>query len=187
MLFSFGFTITSAVTIWIRILYFYYIMCIPGKVGRVPGFVQDWFPHPYAGMVAVPSNHIPDVAVYPLRKDRGIVPELPTRCIDNYKQSKFIASIHESRVLRAMCITNYFHPCISQLFGIAPVNAVWYCIAHYREVLMAVSSYQWCFIRPSVQPESGFSLEFDAADPDSAAVSVYYVALFVTNADNQIV
>ena len=85
MFFPFGFAIASAITIGIWIFCLYNVMCVPGEICRIPCLVQDRFPHPYARMIAVSTNQVTDIAVYPLCKDRGIIPELPARGIDDYK------------------------------------------------------------------------------------------------------
>lgn len=96
------------------------------------------------------------VKLYTLRKNRFVVPELPPRCIDNNKQSQFVACIHKSRVLRIMGIADDTQPRITQLFGIAPMQAVGKGVAHYGKILMTVGTDERIGIRTSVKPESVF-------------------------------
>ena len=107
MLVSLGRGIAATITIRIRIFFFHDIPGSFGKIGRIPCFVQDRFPHPYGRMVPVTAYHIPDIGIHPLGKDRGIVPELPARCIDNHKKPQLVASIHKSRILRVVCIPDH--------------------------------------------------------------------------------
>ena len=41
--------------------------------------------HPHTRMIAVTANHITDITIYSLGKNRFIIPELPSRSIDNNK------------------------------------------------------------------------------------------------------
>ena len=138
-------------------------------------------------MVTVATYQVTDIAVYPLGEFGSVVPELPARCIDDHEQTQFVAGIHKSRILRTVGVADHFHSDVLQLFGIAPVDAVRYGITHHGKVLMAVSADQRLVIRFTVQPETFFSFELDAPDTDTAAVTVDHIALFVTDADKQII
>ena len=102
------FTVTPRITIWIGIFFFYYVIWVSSKVGRIMSFIQNGLPYPYWRMITVTSHHIAYIRIYPLSKHRFIVPELPARSIYDYKQSQFIARVHKSRILRIMGIAYHF-------------------------------------------------------------------------------
>ena len=60
-------------------------------------------------------------------------------------------------------------------------------IAYYSIILMTIGSYQRIRIRLSIQPEAIFSLEFNAANTNTAAISVNDVIGFVFHINVQFV
>lgn len=130
-------------------------------------------------MVSVAADDVSDVVVYALGKDWRIVPELPSWRVVNHKKSQFVAGIHESRVLRAVCVADDFQSRVAQFFCVAPVKAVWYGVADNGKVLMPVCSNQWTFVRLSVQPKAVLAFEFNTAYADALAVSVDNVSFLV--------
>ena len=179
--------VATGITVGVRILLVYNITGVLGEVFRIPGFIEDRFPHPHTSMVAVAPHKITDIAIYTLRKFGSIIPELPAGGIDNDKQPKLVACIHECRVLRTMGVTDYFHSGITQFLCITPMNTVSNGIAYHRKVLMTVSANQRTFIRFAIQPETVLALKLYTTDTDTAAITVHHIAFAVADAYYQII
>ena len=138
-------------------------------------------------MVTVAPHKVADITVYTLCKFGSIIPELPARSINNYKQTELVACIHECRVLRTMGVTDYFHSGITQFLGITPMNTVSHGITYHCKVLMTVSANQRTFIRFAIQPETVLTLKLYATDTDTTAIAVHHITFAVTDAYNQII
>ena len=184
---AFGLHITTGIAGWIRIFLINNPFHTPGKIFRIPCLIQDWFPQPYTRMVTVTANHITYIIINPFGKNGFVIPELPSRSIHDNKQAKFITGIHKSRVLRTMCITDYFQPQIFQFLGITPVNTIGNRISYNCKILMPISSHQRFTIRFSIQPEAIFSLKFDTTDTDATTITVYYISILIINTYTQII
>jgi len=180
-------TVATGVTIRIRIFLSYNICGLFGKILRIPSLVEHRLPQPYTSMIAVTAYQIAYVAIHTLCEFGSIIPELPPRSIDYDKQAKFVACVHEGRILRAMGIANHFHPGVTQFLGITPMDAVGNRIAYHREILMAVGTDQWGFIRFAIQPEPLLALKFHTANADTAAITIHYIPLTVTDAYVQMI
>ena len=179
--------VATGITIRVRIFLIDQFTGLLGKIIRIPSFIQYGFPQPDTSMVTVTAYQITYITIYTLCKFRGIIPKLPARSIDNYKQTEFIACIHESRVLRTMGIADHLHSGITQFLCITPVNAVGDCITYYGKVLMTIGTDQRFFIRFSVQPEAILTFKFHTTDTNTATVTIHHFSFVVTNAYNQII
>lgn len=138
-------------------------------------------------MITVTTHQIANVTIYMLCKFGSIILELPARSIDYDKQAKFVARIHESRVLRTMSITNYFHSGITQFLGITPMDTVGNCITYHCKILMAVGTYQRAFIRLAIQLKNFLALKLHTTNTDTTAISVHYIPFTVTDTYVQII
>ncbi|KAF5047262.1 hypothetical protein DSECCO2_462200 [anaerobic digester metagenome] len=117
-----GFGITYRVAIAERVFCHYNIPGIPGKVFRIPGFIQYRLPHQHTGVVAVALDHVPDILIDALFKYRIFIPELPAGRVNNDEQAQFVAGVHKGRILRIVGITDHLQPGITELFCIPPMN-----------------------------------------------------------------
>ena len=130
-------------------------------------------------MVTISPHHVPDIRIYPLSKLGSLIPELPSRSIDYHEKSKFITSIHKSRVLWIMGVPDHFQSCISQLLRIPPVHTVRKCIAYNSKILMAIGSNQWSIIRFPIEPETVFSFKFDTAYTNTTFISINRISVVI--------
>ena len=179
--------VATRITIRVRIFLIDQFTGLLGKIIRIPSFIQDRFPQPDTSMITVTAYQITYITIYTLCKFRGIIPELPARSIDYYKQTEFIACIHESRVLRTMGIADHLHSRIPQFLCVTPVNAVGYCITYYSKVLVAIGTDQRFFIRSAVQPETILTFKFHTADTNTATVTIHHFSFVVADTYNQII
>ena len=181
------FAVTSAIAIRIRIFGIYDITSVLGKISRIPSLVQDRFPQPDTGMIAIATHDIADIAIHALRKFGRVIPELPTGCIDNHKQTQLVTGIHESRVLRTVGVTDNLHPYFFQFFGIPPMNTVCDSVSDNRKVLVAVSSNQRFTVWFAIQVEAVFPFKFNATDSDTAAVTVDHISFLIEYPHQQVI
>ena len=180
-------TVTSAVAIGIRIFSVHDITSVLGKVCRIPGLVQNRLPQPDRRVVAITTYDIADITIHALRKFGRIIPELPAGRIDDHEQTQFVTGIHESRVLRAVGVTDNLHPCLFQFFGIPPMYAVCDSVSDNRKVLVAVGSDQRFAVRFAIQEETVFSLKLDTPNSDTATISVDHIPLIVEYPHQQVI
>lgn len=132
--------VASGITVGIGILFVQDVHDIQGKVVGIPGFVEDRFPQPYRRVVAVTPHHVADVAVHALCEDRLLIPELPSRCVDNHEEPQLVAGIHKGGVLRIVGVADDPQAGIAQLLGVAPVQAVGESVADDGKILVVVGA-----------------------------------------------
>ena len=176
-------SITGCIAVWIWVFLVYYPLHFLGKIVRIPGFVEDRFPKPYARTISVSSYDVSDIAIYIVGEARFRIPELPSRGIFDYKQSQFITSIHKGRVLRIMGISDDTQSSILQFLGISPMQTVRQSIADYGKILVAIGTDQWFRIRFAVEPEAIASLKLQTSDTYSYIISIHYLVLLILHID----
>ena len=93
-------------------------------------------------MIPVATYDVASILVHLLVPPSILVPILPSWRGYDDKQSQFIASIHERRVLRIVGCTDNGKASITQALGIAPLLTIRQGIAHIGKVLMTIGAYQ---------------------------------------------
>ena len=176
---SFRLRITSCIAIRIRILFHHDVFHVLCKIRRIPRLIQNRLPHPYGRVIPIPTHHIANIRINPLRKFRSLIPELPSRSIDYYEKPQFITSIHKGGILRIMGISDHFQSGIPQFLCIPPMHAIRQCIAHNRKILVPVSTYQGSFIRFPVQPKTVLPLKLYAAHTDTTTITINHISLII--------
>ena len=181
------FAVTSAITIRIRIFGIHDITGVLGEISRIPSLVQDRFPQPDRRVVAVAAHDIADIAIHTLCKFGRVIPELPAGRIDDHEQAQLIAGVHKSRILRTVSITDDLHPDIFQFLGIPPMNTICDSVSDNRKILVAVSSDQRFAVRSAIQVEAVFPFKLNAADSDTAAVTVDHISFLIKYPHQQVI
>lgn len=64
-------------------------------------------------MIAITPYQVADIAIDTLCKFGGVIPELPSRSVDDDEQAQFVAGVHKGGVLRAVSIPDDFHTCVA--------------------------------------------------------------------------
>ena len=133
-------------------------------------------------MVAVATDDVAGILMYHLAPFGILIPELPTGCGYDDKESQLVAGIHKRRVLRIVGCADDGHAGILQTLHIAPLLRVGNGITHIGEVLMTVAAHQ-LVIRLAIEPESILTPELCLSDthanhtPIEALLAVHHLKL----------
>ena len=90
-----------------------------------------------------------------------------------------------------MGIPDDLQPDVLQLLGIPPMNAIGNGIPNdseiLSEILMPIGAYQRPPVWFPVQPKTILSFELNAANPDTAAITIYHIPLFIFYPNKQVI
>ena len=95
-------------------------------------------------MIAVVADNLARILMHALSKFGFLVPILPARSCHDDEQTKFVAGIHETWILRIVSHAYNATSGIAQTLGIAPLLRVWQSISDISKILMSVCSDELC-------------------------------------------
>ena len=173
-----GFTVVaSGVTGRVGIFPMGDFVCFFGEISGIGCLIEDGFPGPDAGVVAVTPDHLTYIVVDEFSELRVFVPELPAGSGDDHEEPQFVGCVHEGGILRVVGGTDDSQTGVAEFFRVAPLSDVGKGIAEVGKILVAVAADQLAGERLPVEDKS-LVVHDEVADADFDGLRIQDFTIF---------